>query len=69
MGMCMTNGKKREEIKCKEGELNLIVNEMKHSPCPEEILQKRTSIDVPYNAYRNPILNRRLKESLTLTNA
>lgn len=38
MGMCMTNGKKREEIKCKEGELNLIVNEMKHSPCPEEIL-------------------------------
>lgn len=34
----MTNVKKREEIKCKEGELNLIVNEMKHSPCPEEIL-------------------------------
>lgn len=67
MGICMTNGKKREENKLKEGELNLIVNKMKHSPCPEEILQKRTSIDIPYNAYRNPILNRRLRESATLS--
>ncbi|CAD8090772.1 unnamed protein product [Paramecium primaurelia] len=69
MGICMSNQKQRKEKQLKEGELDYIVKQMKTSPCPEEILNQRTSIDIPYNAYRNPILNRRLKESTTLTTA
>ncbi|CAD8090295.1 unnamed protein product [Paramecium primaurelia] len=67
MGLCMCNMKQRKENQQKEGELDQIVNKMRTSPYPEEILNKRISIDVPYNAYRNPILNRRLKGSVTLT--
>ncbi|CAD8104646.1 unnamed protein product [Paramecium sonneborni] len=67
MGICMSNQKQRKENKLKEGELGSIVNQMRTSPCPEEILKKRISVDTPFNAYRNPILNRRLKGSQTLT--
>ncbi|CAD8128626.1 unnamed protein product [Paramecium sonneborni] len=67
MGICMSNQKQRKGIFQKEGELESIVSQMRTSPCPEEILKKRISVDAPYNAYRNPILNRRLKGSQTLT--
>jgi hypothetical protein len=42
---------------------------MKESNFPEQILKSRVSIDEPYNAFRNPILNRRLRNSISPTTA
>ncbi|CAD8169112.1 unnamed protein product [Paramecium octaurelia] len=67
MGICVSNMKYRKDNQQKEGELGQMVNKLRTSPCPEEILKKRISIDTPYNAYRNPILNRRLRGSVTIT--
>ncbi|CAK90049.1 unnamed protein product (macronuclear) [Paramecium tetraurelia] len=69
MGICMSNMKQRKDNQQKEGELGQMVKKLRTSPFPEEILKKRISIDTPYNAYRNPILNRRLRVSVTLASS
>lgn len=43
------------------------MKKMKKSSNPDEVLKNRGSIDTPFNPYRNPILNRRLRNSTAPT--